>query len=176
MMNHVLMLSLDTALATPSSRRFPSAALTYAARTGRLTIIVYTTPHVGAAFQPSDHLTIIPTNSRHPVLFPLDAIRLARGVLRGGGVNLITTQEPLATGLVGLRLRLRYRVPLLVQNHSYFFGNQAWLDERPLRNRLLTAIGRVVVARADFYRTVNDKEKQNYLAAGDHRAGWSRCH
>ncbi len=166
MMNHVLMLSLDTALATHPQGDSRARHLTYAARTGRLTIIVYTPPHVGAAFQPSDQLTIIPTNSRHPVLFPLDAIRLARGVLRGGDVNLITTQEPFATGLVGLWLRLRWRVPLLVQNHSYFFGNQVWLDERPLRNRLLAALGRVVVARADFYRTVNEKEKQNYLATG----------
>jgi len=166
MINHVLMLSLDTALATQPQGDSRARHLTYAARIGKLTAIVYTPPHVGAAFPASDHLTIIPTNSRHPVLFPLDAIRLARQVLRGGDVSLITAQDPFATGFVGWWLRLRWRVPLLVQNHSYFFGNQIWLNERPLRNRLLTLIGRGVVARADFYRTVNEKEKQNYLAAG----------
>lgn len=169
MKNHVLMLSLDTALALQPQGDSRARHLTYAARIGRLTIIVYTPPNVGGAIQASEHLTILPTNSRHPLLFPFDALRLAGQIAHGEPIHLITAQDPFATGLVGAWLRARLCVPLLVQNHSYFFGNQAWLNERPLRNRLLTVIGRIVVARADFYRTVNEKEKRNYLAAGGSR-------
>ncbi|MBE2272582.1 MAG: glycosyltransferase [Anaerolinea sp.] len=168
-MIHVLMISLDTALALHPQGDSRARHLAYAARAGKLTVICYTPPHTGGAIQASDSLTIIPTNSRHPVFFILDAIRLAERSLRKATIQLVTTQDPFATGIVGVWLRLRHHVPLLVQNHSYFFGNREWLAERPLRNRILRALGGIVVARADFYRTVNEKEKQNYLAAGGSR-------
>lgn len=126
-------------------------------------MIVYTPPGAGDAIQGSPQLTILPSNSRHKLTFFVDAIHLARRV---PNVDLITTQEPFLTGLVGVWLRWRRQIPLLVQNHSYFFGNEAWLAEKPLRNRALSAIGGVVVKRADMYRTVNRRESDNYLAAG----------
>lgn len=169
MINHVLMLSLDTALALQPQSDTRARHLTYAARIGKLTIIVYTPPRVGAAIQASDQLTIIPSNSRHPLLFPLDALRLAGQATRRSPIHLITSQDPFATGLVGVLLRARWRVPLLVQNHSYFFGNQQWLREKPLRNHLLALVGRFVLARADFYRTVNERERENYVTAGGSR-------
>ena len=169
MINHVLMLSLDTALALQPQGDSRVRHLAYAARMGKLTIIVYTPPHVGEAIHASEQLTIIPTNSRHPLTFLLDAMRLAERVIRDGQINLITVQDPFATGFVGMLLRERLRVPLLVQNHSFFFGNRVWLAEKPIRNRLLSVIGRVVISRADFYRTVNEKEKQQYIAFGGSR-------
>jgi len=104
---------------------------------------------------------VIPINSR--LTYALDAIRLARQI---GAVDLITTQDPFITGLVGLWLRRQRRAPLLVQNHSHFFGNKAWLDERPLRYRLFTLLGKFVLRRADMYRTVNQRECEAYLAMG----------
>ena len=93
-----------------------------------------------------------------------DAVRAAG--LVAASVDAITTQDPFLTGLVGVWLRRRFNAPLIVQNHSYIFNNKAWLAEHPLRNRLLHAVATFVRGRADMYRTVNRKERENYLAAG----------
>jgi phosphatidylinositol alpha-1,6-mannosyltransferase len=57
-------------------------------------------------------------------------------------------------------------VPLLVQNHSYIFGNRAWLAEHPIRNRLLLEMAHFVIRRADMVRTVNRKERDNAINMG----------
>src|SRR5215207_3419706 len=120
-MTHVLMISLDDAAATQPQGDARRRHLVYAERAGRLTMIVHTPPGVGDAIQASPYLTILPSNSRHKLTFIADALRLARRVT---DIDLITTQEPFLTGLIGVWLRARLRVPLLVQNHSYFFGNK----------------------------------------------------
>lgn len=169
-MMHVLMISLDTALATQPEGDARRRHLAYAERAGQLTIVVYTPAGVGDAFSPSPHLTIRPTNSRHKLTFLREAIREANQAAQMQPVDLIATQDPFSTGLIGMWLRRRLKVPLLVQNHSYYFGNDAWLAEKPLRNLLLREIGKFVIRRADMYRTVNRKERENYLAmGGSHR-------
>ncbi|NDJ61223.1 MAG: glycosyltransferase [Chloroflexi bacterium] len=166
-MLHVLMISLDTALATQPHSATRRRHCAYAERAGSLTVVAYTPPGAGGVIQASPHLTILPTNSRHPLLFALDAARRAETFAASHvPVHLITTQDPFVTGLVGVWLRDRLGVPLLVQNHSYYFGNRAWLAERPLRNRALTQIGRLVRGRADFYRTVNRRERATYVNIG----------
>ncbi len=165
-MIHVLMISLDTSLVTQPEGDARQRHLDYAARAGHLTIVVYTPPGAGGAISPSPELTLYPTNSRHKLTFILDAIREANRAASDQPIDLITSQDPFATGLVGVWMRRRLRVPLLVQNHSFFFGNVDWLAERPLRNRVLRQIGWFVVGQADMVRTVNRKEREAYLAMG----------
>lgn len=161
---HVLMISFDSALVTDGEARRRHIA--YAERTGQLTIVTHTRWGEGAAISPAPCLTIVPTNSRHTLTFPFDAYRLALAHARGKHVDLITTQDMMLTGLVGVWLRRRLRVPLLVQNHSYIFDNRAWLAEHPLRNRLLLGLARFVIRRADMVRTVNRKERVNAISMG----------
>jgi glycosyltransferase involved in cell wall biosynthesis len=162
------MISLDTSLATRPEGNSRQRHLAYAERAGRLSIVVYTPPGVGGTIYPSDTLAIFPTNSRSRLTFVRDAILQANRAALAYPVDLIAAQDPFLTGLIGVWLRRR-RVPLLVQNHSYIFGNQAWIAEKPLRNTLLTELARFVVKRADMYRTVNRKERQNYLSMGGSR-------
>lgn len=160
------MISLDTTLATHPNGDARQRHLAYAKQAGRLTIIVYAPRGISATVQASPELTIIPTNSLSRLTFPLDVIRIAARALRDQCIDLITTQDPFLTGVIGMWLRRRLRAPLLVQNHSYYFNNAAWLNERPLRNLILHEVGRFVVKRADMYRTVNRKERETYLAMG----------
>lgn len=170
---HVLMISLDSSLATKPDGDSVKRHLEYAACAGKLTIVTYTPPLLpspsqwggagGGVIQPSPRLTILPTNSRSRLTYAFDAYRLAKQV---APVDLITTQDPFIAGLVGVWLRRRLRAPLLVQNHSHYFGNPAWLNERPLRYRLFSLLGRYVLRRADMYRTVNRREREAYLAMG----------
>lgn len=162
-MIHVLMLSRDTTLATQPTSSARRRHLDYAALAGRLTVVTYTPAGAGETVAASPHLTIIPTNSRHKLLYLADALRLGLDAARRQPVDLIVTQDPFTTALAGVWLRRRLRVPLLIQNHSYVFGNRVWLDERPVRNRLLELLGRWTLRRADFYRTVNRKERETFV-------------
>jgi 1,2-diacylglycerol 3-alpha-glucosyltransferase len=163
---HVLMISLDSSLALKPDGGALARHLDYAARAGQLTIVVYTTPGAGGPQQHSDHLTVIPTNSASKLTFVPDAIRIAGRVIDDQQPDLITTQDPFSTGLVGWMLRDRADVPVLVQNHCYFIDNDAWLAEKPLKNHLFNALGKFVSRRADIYRTVNNAERATYLAGG----------
>jgi glycosyltransferase involved in cell wall biosynthesis len=53
-----------------------------------------------------------------------------------------------------------------MQNHSSFIYNRIWLDERRVRNRLLHALGRWLVHKADTHRVLTRGEKRHYLAMG----------
>jgi len=168
-MIHVLMISLDTALAAQPQGDAWQRHLAYAKRAGRLTIVVYTPAGVSAIQQPSPELTILPTNSRSKLSFALDALRQAAQAARAEPMDLIATQDPFLTGLIGLYLRWRFHIPLLVQNHSYYFGNRDWLAEHPARNLALREVARFVVRHADMYRTVNRRERETYLRHGGSR-------
>lgn len=158
------MISFDPALIEDGEAR--QRHQTYAERAGRLTVITRTRRGSGTAVSPAPGFTVIPTNSRSALTFALDAYRLALAQAKSNPVDLIVTQDMFLTGLAGVWLRRKLRVPLLVQNHSYIFGNRAWLAERPLRNRLLLRLARFVIPRADMVRTVNRKERDNALQMG----------
>jgi glycosyltransferase involved in cell wall biosynthesis len=163
---HVLMISLDASLLGDPHGNTVQRHIDYARRIGRLSIVVYNPASNPKTVQRlSDELTVYPTNTR-PYLYPLAAYRAAARLMRDQRADVVSTQDPFATGLVGLWLKRRFRVPLDVQNHSSFLNNAIWLRERPLRNRLLVAVGRLVIPRADTHRVLTEGEKQHYLALG----------
>ncbi|MEM6282364.1 MAG: glycosyltransferase family 4 protein [Chloroflexota bacterium] len=163
---HVLMISLDSRLATQPDSNSVRRHIEYADHAGKLTIVAYTKPGSGGPRQHSENLTVIPTNSISRFTFVADALRLASRVIADEKPDLITTQDPFAAGLVGWIARNQAQVPVLVQNHCYFIDNEAWLAENPLRNYPFNALGKFVSSRADMYRTVNEHERDTFLSRG----------
>ncbi len=137
----------------------------YAAAAGHLTMIVSSTTRpapAGGALSP--HLAAYAVGGPK-ALFPLRALWTALRHARRP-VDLITTQDPFATGLVGLILARLLRAPLLVQNHASFIDNPVWIGEKPLQYRLFNRLGRWITRRADMNRVVNEMERQKVLALG----------
>jgi glycosyltransferase involved in cell wall biosynthesis len=95
--------------------------------------------------------------------FPSAAYRLAREAARKNAPDLITTQDPFATALAGVRLRRALRRPLLIQNHSSFLFNPYWVADRPLTFRALHLLARFLLPRADAWRVVNTRERTLYV-------------
>lgn len=157
---HLLMLGLDSSLLGDPHGNTVARHIEYAERIGQLSVIVYT--HASdpkTVTRLSEQLIVYPTNVRTPYLFPWAAYRLGVRIHRRQPADLITTQDPFATGLIGLWLKWRLRIPLNVQSHSHFFKNPDWVAEHPLRNRALQAIGKFVVRRADTLRVLSEREK-----------------
>ncbi len=165
---HVLMIALSDAILTGAGGGdVRERHLDYAARIAHLHMIVYSPrEHDLHTTALSDRLTIYPTRSLSPLTFVWDAYRLGAAICRTHPLNVITTQDPFATGLVGAWLKRRFRIPLDVQNHSDFFDNRFWIAERPLRYGLFNRLGKWVIRHADTHRVLNAEEKAKYLRLG----------
>lgn len=159
---HVLMISIDPALLDPASDAV-KRHLEYARLAGTLTILVLARTRVApvAPFQ-IESLHLLPVLSVHPILYPLSA---SRAVLPRD-LSLIITQDTFLSGWIGWRLAQRLNIPLLAQNHTTLFGNRAWRDEHPLRNRALLMLTRFLLTRIDYYRTVNERERDYAVRHG----------
>ena len=163
---HVLMISLDASLLGDPHGNTVQRHLEYARRIGQVTIVTYNRASQPKAPQQfAENLAVYPANTR-PALFPWAAYRLAARIHRQRPADLVTTQDPFACGLVGLLLKWRCGLPLNVQSHSHFFDNPHWIAERPLRNRLLYALARFIVPRADTVRVLSGREKTIYIRHG----------
>lgn len=111
---------------------------------------------------PTDKLTLYPTQSLNKLTRFLDGFRIASRICREHRIDVITTQDPFFTGMVGYAIRRRYGVPLNVQVHADFFGNRYWIGER-LLNRLLSVIGKAILKRADNVRVVSQADKDRIV-------------
>lgn len=161
---HLLMISLDTSVLTHDIGDSYARHREYARRLGQLSMIVYT-PHPLAEHHAGE-LHLYPVYCPHPVFYPLLAFLQAWAIHRRQPADAVTTQEPFATGLVGVLLKLLAGLPLNIQNHSSLFHNPHWLAEKPLRHRLLHELGKIVLRFGNVHRVVNSGEKQRYLAMG----------
>lgn len=115
-----------------------------------------------ARLHPTDKLSLYPTQSLNKLTRFLDGFRIAARVCREHRIDVITTQDPFFTGMVGYAIRRRYGVPLNVQVHADFFGNRYWIGER-LLNRFLSVIGKAILRRADNVRVVSQGDKDRIV-------------
>lgn len=92
------------------------------------------------------------------------AYRIGTSVIRRKQVHLITTQDPHATAWVGLFLKKRFGVPLLVSFHGDFWNNPLWQRER-WRNMLLSWGQHFIAPRADGIRVVSYGIRDKLIAS-----------
>jgi len=139
----------------------------YGAAAGHLTMIIYAAggggrPPASRDFSP--HLAVHPIGGSRALFVPRAVWTGLRRARRP--VDLVTTQDPFATGLAGVILSWLLKTPLLVQNHSAFFDNPDWIAERPRRHAIFNRLGKWVIRRAAMNRVVNEAERDKYLALG----------
>ena len=107
----------------------------------------------------SAHVTAQATESRGYLHYLRDGYRLALEFHRRQPVDLITSQDPFLTALIGLRLRRRLGVPLIVQVNSPIVDNPYFSRER-LHNRVLQRLARWTLRQADGVRVLSEGERQ----------------
>jgi len=130
-----------------------------------LFVIVYSTEPQKKPFTPIENLKIYSTASINKITRPLDAIQIGKNICSTHKIDLITTQDPFFTGWAGMRLAKKFGIPLNVQLHADCIGNLLWLHERPL-NRLMNAISKRVLKKADSFRVVSGWEKRKLVRLG----------
>ena len=161
-MMHVLMISLD-ADALKRNSSVAQRLRRYAGYLGRLSVVVYT-PAKNLKAVKMGKLVVYPSNSGTKFSFPLDAMRTGSLIHDKNPVNFIVSQDAHSTGLAGLMLKRKYRVPLQVQLHGDYINNKWWIST-PF-HRMLNALAVKIVKRADSVRVVSRRVEKRVRALG----------
>jgi glycosyltransferase involved in cell wall biosynthesis len=163
-MVNVLMISLDDTILTGKLGDNRARHEDYARRIGEpLRIVVCTTQTVPDLH--TEWLRAVPTRSRSRLAYVIDGVQAANTLLAGARPDVITTQDALLTGVIGLRLRSALHVPVIVQDHTTIAEGEAWARES-LRNRALRRLARFVLPKADAVRVVNTDERESCIRLG----------
>ncbi|HEV2123624.1 MAG TPA: glycosyltransferase family 4 protein, partial [Chloroflexota bacterium] len=138
----------------------------YAARLKALHVVVKTGAEGGTdPVALAQNAWAYPTHSRSRYTFVLDAYRLGARLCQAHHVDVISSQDPIATGLVAYLLSRRFGKPLNVQVHFDVLDNPYWVGERS-EHRLLNAIGKWLIRRADTIRVGTSREVERFASWG----------
>lgn len=103
----------------------------------------------------SENVFLYPTNSSNKLRYIHDAIKIGNSIL---GVDLITTQDPFETGVVGVTLARKLgNVRLEIQLHTDFLSQ--YFRKWNIKNTFRVVIGKRVLKKADCIRVVSNKIK-----------------
>lgn len=112
-----------------------------------------------------ENVFIFPTNSMNKMFFLWDSWRVACKICQQHKIDLVLTQDPFLSGLIGWLIKKKFKVKLLIHFHGDFWANKNWLKEN-FYNRILLLLSRFLVKRADSLRVVSLGIKNKLLKAG----------
>ncbi len=167
----VLMISTDRNIFNPESAVY-QRVLAYSEKVEHLSVVVFSLKrHKLERIIISKQLMINPTNSLNRWLYVFGALYVAyRDVLseNGSGVDLITTQDPFETGIVGLLLSKWFSKRLQVQVHTDVVS--PYFKKTSLLNRFRTTLAHIVIPHVNGVRTVSEKIKTSLQSTFSFRA------
>lgn len=95
--------------------------------------------------------------------YPFQAYRKVMALARTVSFDLIYTQDPFGTALVGRWVRKRLGIPLIIGNHAAFIDNPYWIQERPQLFAFFNWLGKKQLPAADALKVVGIREKNKYI-------------
>ena len=111
----------------------------------------------------SSNVWIYPTNSWTKFHYIKDAVRLGNKIIKDRNFektnDVITVQDPFETGLVGLKLKELFSLPLHVQIHTDFLS--PYFKNHSHLNKVRIAISRKVLGSANAVRVVSNRIKRS---------------
>ena len=163
----VLMISLDAGLlGQAGAGDTRERHIKYAAGVHSLDIILLG-GSTDRAVKIADNCTVYQTGAKGLRGY-LKGFNLGKKICSEKQIDIIDTQDPHATGRIGLKLKQQFKIPLEVHFHGDFWGNKAWLSES-WKNRLFSYWQKKVAPQADGLRVVSpaiaEQLRQSGLAA-----------
>ena len=115
--------------------------------------------------QLSDNVFVYPTNSKNQLIFVSDAYKIASKIIEKHKIDMVLTQDPFLTGLVGSKIKKKFGIKLLIHFHGDFFANKQWLQESWFNYPMLW-LGKRVVRKADAIRVMSQGIKIKLIKFG----------
>ena len=113
----------------------------------------------------SDRVEVYPTSSANRILFIFDALKLAREIFKNHQIDLVLTQDPFITGLVGWLIKKRYKTKFLIHFHGDYWDNKYWRREK-WYNYFLLLLSKFLVKKADGIKVVSSGIKNKLIKEG----------
>ena len=164
----ILMVSLDKTLLGANGGGLPAQAgdaqerhRRYGEFVEKLDIVVFSR----SGFQKnaiSEKVTAFPTNSFSKFNYIFDAYKIGKALFRQNNYDLIDTQDPFFTGLVGYWLKKKFKKPLEIHFHGDFWGN-AFQSEAGIFQLFLS---KFIARYADGIRVVSQGIKEKLVKKG----------
>ncbi|MHB0857152.1 MAG: glycosyltransferase family 4 protein [Anaerolineae bacterium] len=104
-------------------------------------------------------------HARSKPAFLRDAVQLGCALHAQNPFDVVMAADPMGAGWVGLQLKRRLGLPLVIEVHTQYFGHLAWLFERPyyVGYRLLAPY---LLRRADRVCTVSQAVADSLVSLG----------
>ncbi|MBI5115652.1 glycosyltransferase family 4 protein [Candidatus Poribacteria bacterium] len=123
-----------------------------------------------------DRCFLYPTNSRGRVGFMADAVKLGSEIMRRTPIDVVYTQDPFSSGVVGYVLGRVFEKPVVFSFAGDMIDNPYWRRESP-RNRFMNAVGKWLIKRGAGFRVCSASEREKLTAMGVsqeriHEIGW----
>ncbi len=93
------------------------------------------------------------------------ALRTGSRIVREEGIQVVSTQDPFLTGLVGYLIARRFGLPLSLQFVANAVDNPFWLQEKRVYG-LLNRLAHWLIRRASTYRVNSEDERQKLIRLG----------
>lgn len=128
--------------------------------------ITYSSKNLGLKQkQLSENVFVYPTNSANRVTFLFKAWKIAKGICLKQKIDLVLTQDPFLTGLVGSWIKKKFGCRLLIHFHGDFFKNPLWLKEH-WWNFIFLLISKFTIPQADAIRAMSQGQKNKFIRVG----------
>lgn len=149
----------------------------YARHFDKLDVIIFSLKSDKLRRVDQGNLSLIPTGSINRWWFVWDSVRQLKKI---GKVDLISTQDPFITAIVGVISKALFGAKLNIQIHNDFF-NSPYFREENWQNRIFYFLGQINLIRADSIRVVNERLnrwKKAFVApvATNLEAFWEKPH
>lgn len=164
----ILMISLGSDITLGKGNRTINRHINYARKANSEIVMILLSPiknntNYSKKIDINKLLTIYPIASKNHIYLILKAIIKAVYISRKNNFDLIYSQDPFGTALIGSLIRYLFKIPLIIGNHSSFVDNNLWLNERPIYFRILNFFLKINIKNADAWRVNNKKEKDKYI-------------
>jgi glycosyltransferase involved in cell wall biosynthesis len=148
----VLMISTDRKIFEAGSA-VRQRMVEYGGLCDELHIIIFAKKDLGLKDEKiSGNVWAHPTNSANRWLYVWDAFSIGKNL---PSRDVVTTQDPFETGVVGLLLSRKFKIPLNLQVHTDFLSPYFLQDS--FLNKIRVLIAKFILKRADSIRVVSKK-------------------
>jgi glycosyltransferase involved in cell wall biosynthesis len=166
---NVLMISLDPTLAMDRQSVVGDSRerhIAYGKHLSHLFIVVMGAKTRNLRPQQLSHNVVVqPVSYKEPFSYIRNTYKVCLGICQSHKIDVIATQDPFATGLVGYLLKRKLGIPLAIQVHGDFLDNRYWLREN-FKNPVFNFLGKWLIKRADGIRAVSSGIKQKLIHYG----------
>lgn len=157
----VLMISMDSRIFEPQSAVLERLK-EYADFCENMTVVVLTRNKNNPI--KIKNLSIYPASSIYRLWRLLVAVKITQRIIKKGDIDLITTQDPFDTGIIGWLMKIKYNLPWQCQMHGDILSPYFWQES--FLNKIRVLIAKFILSRTDGTRVVSERIKRSLVKMG----------